>query len=93
MDMPRLTAQERLKYIPITLISKLLNSAKKLTMYPILFMWIGWVNIYIHQLCTDTGCSLKDLPGEMGNETDGKRYSGNPMLSVRPDDDDEWFVN
>ena len=29
---------------------------------------IGWpVRTYLQQLCTDTGCSIEDLPGAMGN--------------------------
>ena len=44
---------------------------------------------YIHQLCTDTGCSREDQPGRETMGMDGKRESGNSVLLARLEDDDD----
>ena len=47
---------------------------------------IGWpARSYIHHLCVDTGCSLKDLPRVIDDwdgwrEREGKRESSKSML-------------
>ena len=48
---------------------------------------------YQQQLCTDTGCSLEDMPGAMNDITGGKRGSGKSVLAARRavDDDDINF--
>ena len=46
--------------------------------------------IYLHQLCMDTGCGLKDLPRALDDRDGWKaRESRKSMLSVWLDDDDD----
>ena len=51
----------------------------------------GWpARIYIQQLCTDTGCSLEDLPGAMDNkdrwqEKVSEIYAGGIMMMMMID--------
>ena len=55
----------------------------------------GWrARTYQQQLCTDTGCSLEDLPGSIDNDRDGCRVreSGISMLESRFDDDDDIYI-
>ena len=52
-------------------------------------------NTFIPQLCVDTGCSLKDLPGAMRErerqrQRDRDRERGYFMLSVRLRDHDYY---
>ena len=42
---------------------------------------------YTQQLCADTGCSLKDLPGVMDDRMGGGKESGRSVLTARHDDD------
>ena len=49
-------------------------------------------NVYLTQLCADTGTSFENLPGAMDDrdgwrERERERESGKSMLSARFDDD------
>ena len=48
---------------------------------------VGWpTRTYLQQLCTDTGCSLEDLP-KVIDDRNGERESGKPVLAGWHDDD------
>ena len=50
-------------------------------------------NFYIHKLCADTGCNLKDLPRAMIDRDEWwEREPRASVRSVQKNDDDDKFV-